>query len=159
MENTSEKYLVSLTNAIKSIKVADHILYITYPLMKEKRLLLKALDCLYESTNLIISSILQYEYIWKRIILIQDSKVNFQTFIDKCTKRYNITEQEINDLNNLIQTVENHKKSPLEFLRKDKIIIMSDSLKTRTIDSEALKTYLKLSKSLFQKARNVLQPV
>lgn len=156
MENTPERYNTHLANAIKNIKVADHIIYITYPIIKDKRLLLKSLDSTYDAAISIISAILQYEYVWKRISLSDDSRENFQTFTNKCAKNYNITEQEIQQIKELITTVENHKKSSMEFPRREKIVIMSDSLKTQIIDSEKIRNYLKISKILFQKARNVI---
>jgi len=49
--------------------------------------------------------------------------------------------------------VESHKKSPMEFLRKEQIVIMSESLKTTLIDAEKLKKYLGLAKKLVEKTR------
>jgi len=42
-----------------------------------------------------ISSILQYEYLYKRITLYKNSKVNFKTFIEKCASRYRISKDYI----------------------------------------------------------------
>ena len=148
-----EKYHESLQNAIKNMRVADHMLYVTFPVIKDKRLLLKAVDQIYDSLIYAINSILQYEYVWKRIQLTKDSKTNYETFITRCSKHYNITPDEVNDINTFISIVENHKKSPMEFMRKERVVIMTDSLKTSIIDSEKLKKYLNLSKKLIEKAK------
>jgi hypothetical protein len=148
-----EKYVENLEKAIKNIRIADHMIYVTFPVIKDKRLLLKTLDQVYDSVVCTINAILQYDYLYKRINLSSDAKQNFDTFINKSAKRYNLTLEEIQDLIELLTIVENHKKSSLEFLRRDKIVIMSESLKTIIIGSEKLKKYLNLAKNIVNKAK------
>lgn len=147
-----EKYEESLAKSVKELRVADHILYVTYHIIKDKRLLLKALEQEYESLMSIINAILQYDYLWKRIQLYHDSRLNFETFIEKCSKRYAITTQEIQEIKDFISIVELHKKSPTEFMRKERVIIMSNSLKTSFIDYEKLKKYLEMIRKIIKKA-------
>src|SRR3989338_8762243 len=153
MPEIPEKHIENIQKAVKDIKIADHMLYVTYPVIKDKRLLLKALDEVYDSIVCIINAILQYDFMYSRIRLTNDPKQNFEIFLNKCAKRYNLLEEEVKGIVELLTLIENHKKSPMEFLRKDKIVIMSDSLKTTVIDSERLKKYLNLSKSLVNKAK------
>ena len=149
-----EKHLESLQKAIQNMRISDHMLYVTYPVIKDKRLLLKALDQVSDSIILIINSILQYDYLNKRIELSKDNpNVNFEIFREKCSKRYNILPEEIIGINELFQLVESHRKSSVEFARKERIIIMTDNLKTNVIDSDKLKKYLNLAKSLINKAK------
>jgi len=152
-----EKYLEHLENAIKSIKVADHIIYITYPIVKDKRLLLSSINKIYESLLSVINAILQYDYLWKRIKLYESAKDNFQVFIEKSGPRYGITSQEILKILEFMSLVETHKKSPIEFLRHEKIVIMMDNLSTKTIDIELIKSYLNLVKSIIGRARFLLK--
>jgi len=151
-----EKYQESLISAIKSIQVADHIIYVTYPLLKEKQLLLKALDSIYDSLTSLINSVLEYDYLWKRISLYKDAKENFKTFMNKCSKHLNLSAQDLNEIQQLLALVESHKKSPMEFLRKDKVVIMSNSLKTSTLDLEKAKNYLLLVKRLIERAKGYM---
>jgi len=152
-----EKHIDSLKKAIKNIQIADHITYVTYPLMKDKRLLLKALDNIYNSILYTINSILQHDYLWKKIQLYQDPKSNFQIFKEKCSPRFKITEQEIKQILEILSTVKKHKKSPLEFQRKEKVVIMSENLKTKIIDIETIKNYLATTKYLLKKANYGMQ--
>jgi hypothetical protein len=146
-----EKYEENLNNALKEIRIADHILYITYHIIKDKRLLLKSLDQEYEALINIINATLQYEYLWKRVQLYNDPKLNFETFVNKCSKRYNITPKEIEEINQFIVTVEMHKKSSIEFMRRESIVIMSNGLKTALLNQEKLKKYLQLIKNIIKK--------
>ena len=157
MSETPETYAESVEKAIKNIRIADHMLYVTYPVIKDKRLLLKALDQTYDSIICIINAVLQYDYLFKRIQIYKDAQANFQTFLEKCARRYNITPEESKEITNIIAVMNSHKKSPIEFQRKDRIIIMSDNLKTTSIDSENLKKYLTLAKSLVTKIRAVMK--
>ena len=125
-----DKHIENMQKAVASMKIADHITYVTYPLMKEKRLLLKALEEIYNSILNLINAILQYDYIWKRIQLYKDPRINFDTFKNKCSRRYNISENELSQIIEILSVVESHKKSPMEFMRKEKVIIMLNDLKT-----------------------------
>mgnify|MGYP001557848375 CR=1 FL=1 len=146
-------HLESLQKAVHNMRIADHMIYVTYPVIKDKRLLLKGLDQVYDSIIFTINSILQFDSINKRITLSSTAYENFDIFISKCVNRYNITPEEVTTIKELLYLTESHKKSPLEFTRKEKIVIMSDSLKTIVIDPERLKKYLNLAKSLVNKAK------
>jgi len=152
-----EKYQEHLENAIKNMRIADHIVYITYPVVRDKRLLLSSINKIYESLLSVINAILQYDYLWKRIKLYENAKDNFRVFLEKSGPRYGLTSQEITKIIEFISLVETHKKSPIEFLRREKIVIMTDNLQTKTIDIELIKSYLSLVKSLIAKARFLLK--
>jgi len=62
-----ERFLESLDKAKRLIQTADHLSYVTFPLIKEKRLLLKILEDISDSVVYTINAILQYEYIHKRV--------------------------------------------------------------------------------------------
>ena len=156
MLKNQEKYQESLLAAIKDMKVADHIIYVTYPIVKDKQLLLKALDLVYESITNIINSTLQYDYMWKRIQLYKDVRTNFGTFMDKCSKRLYLAQEELAEIRELFSLIESHRKSPMEFARGSKVIIMSNNLKTSFLDIEKLKKYLNLSRIAIEKAKRYM---
>ena len=74
-----EKIIKNLEEAQKIIHVADHLIYTTYPLVKDKRLLLKIILEIKKALVKCINAVLQYEYIYKRIKLSSDSQTNFNT--------------------------------------------------------------------------------
>ncbi len=150
----AEKYQESMQKAMKSLQIADHMAYVTYPIVKDKRLLLKILEEVYKTLLNTINAILQYDYLWKKIRLYKDPKENFRVFRDYCAPRYMITKEQVIEILDILSLVEKHKRSPLEFSRNDKVIIMTDSLKTSIIDIEKIKKYLILSKAILQKANS-----
>lgn len=148
-----EKHIEEILNAIKNIRISDHITYITYPVVKDKRLLLKALDSVYLAIIGLINAILHYEYITKKINLSSHPKENFQTFMNESSKRINLGQEELNTIIELLTLAERHKTSPMEFMRKDKVVIMSDNLRATFIDTDKIKRYLNLAKRLVEKAK------
>lgn len=147
-----EKFLETLQKAEKTIQDADHIVYVTFPLIKDKRLLLKVLQETKNAMILCINSILQYEYLYKRIRIYSEASDNFRTFTEKCAPRYKITPEEIKLLLELFDLAESHKTSPFEFVKNGKIVILSNGLKPKTLTLESMKEFLILAKSILKKA-------
>ncbi len=148
-----EKFLENIIAAEKRIKTADHMVYVTFPLIKDKRLLLKIIQEIKNAITEGINSILQYEYLYKRIILYKNPKSNFKIFIEKCAPRYQITREEINLILELFDFIEKHKESPFEFIRNEKVIILSENLKPKALTIEKIKEFLIVAKSVLKKIR------
>ena len=148
-----KKFLENLEEAHKIILIADHMFYVTFPLIKDKRLLLKILSDTKIAISKCISSVLQYEYLYKRIKLYKNAKTNFKIFKEKCAPRYNITEQEIRLIAELFDVVEEHKKSSMEFLKNSKIVILSQNLQQKIVPIEKVREFLGLAKNILEKSQ------
>jgi len=151
-----EKFISSLEKARKSLKLADHLTYMTFPIVKENKLLLKVLDELSQTIISLINAILQYEYLHKRIQIYKDPKENFRTF-KEIAKKYKISEEQVNKIIEILSLAEKHKKSPFEFVKNNKIVIMSDSLRTDALTLEKTKSVLIETKDIFRKVSLVIQ--
>lgn len=148
-----EKFLENIFEAEKTIKTADHMVYITFPLVKDKRLLLKVIQEIKKAIALCINSILQYEYVHKRISLYKDPKSNFNTFKEKCAKRYSIRNNELSLIIELFDFVKKHRESPFEFVKEDRVVILSNGLKPTTLNLEKTKEFLSLAKNILTKIK------
>jgi len=151
-----DKFLENLQEANKIIFTVDHMLYVTFPLIKDKKLLLKILIDTKIALSKCISSILQYEYLHKKIKLYNNPKTNFKTFEEKCAKKYNITEQEIKLILELFDFAEEQKKSSMEFMKNGKIVILSQSLQQKIITIEKIKEFLTLTKNILKKIKETI---
>lgn len=151
-----EKFLENLYEAEKSIHKIDHILYVTYPLVKDKRLILKTLVETKFAMARIINSILQYDYLFKRIKLHSSPKQNFKIFVNKCAPRYNITPLEIKLIMELFEIVEKHKNSPFEFRKDEKIVILSKDSTPKVIVLDNTKQFLSVAKKILEKTKNMI---
>ena len=152
-----EKFLEYLQEAERKIQLAEHMAYVTFPLIKEKKLLLKILSEIDVAVLNLINSILQYEYLYKRISLTKDARENLRIFIEKCAPRYSINNQEINSIKNLIELTEKHRNSPFEFMRNDKVIIMSENLRTEILTIEKIKEFVIMIKNILKKTKETMK--
>ena len=152
-----EKFLENLIEAERNLRTLDHIVYITFPLIKDKRLLLKVIQETKEALTRCITAILQYEYMYKRINLYKDSGENLRTFKEKCAPRYRITTEEIRKIERLFDLAEKHKQSQFEFMRKDKLVVLSENMKPTTITLETVKEFLSLAKEIVKKSRQEIE--
>lgn len=148
-----EKFLESLQKAEKSLKNTDHMVYVTYPLVKDKRILLKVIEEMKNSISNCIKAILHFEYLYKRITLYKDPKENFRTFVEKCAPRYKITGKEIESILEIFDFVEKHKKSPFEFVKEEKVVILSSNMEPKTLTLEKTKEMLMVSKEILKKTK------
>ncbi len=148
-----EKFLDNLIEADRIIKKTDHMIYVSYSLVKDKKILLKVLIETKKAIVKCINYILQYEYLYKRIRLSKDPKENLRTFKVKCAKRYDININEIKLISELFQIIDLHKNSPMEFKKKEAIVILSEESKPKKITLEDIKEFVELSKNILKKIK------
>lgn len=149
MESASSNFNELLNEAESNLKTADHLTYITYSLIKENTIIKKVIDNLYLSCDKIIKAVLNYEKLHKRI---RTEKSDIDAF-QQCASRFNIAVQEFNELKEIIILAKKRQESAMEFIRKDKLVIMSNNLKTESIGLEQLKKYLNILKLVLNKIR------
>jgi len=147
-----EKFAESLQNADKYIMNAEHIFNVTSKLINDKKVLLNVLENLYKSLLYSIDSILQLEFLLKRIKLSKDSSENLLIF-KNLAEGYGITKEEIRVVEDIFFIVKRHRQSSMEFLRGEKIVIMSESLPCY-FDTTKIKSYSETVKNIFDKIKD-----
>ena len=152
-----QKFLQNLQKAQKTIQIIDHMIYVTFPLIQDKKILTKILTEIKRVVTNCINSILQYEYLYKRINLYKNAKANFRIFIKTCCPYYKITQKEIDSIMELFELVEKHKQSTIEFLKDKKVVILSENLNTETITIEKIKEFFNLSKEIMEKTLAIIK--
>lgn len=135
--------------AKRLLRIADHMTFVTYPVLREKRLMIKIIEQIDSAMKKTISSILSHEYIQKNVKKYDDPKQNYDEFL-ACSPAYNITDSQLKTIKQLSNIVELHKKSPMEFIRKDSFVIMSDSMHMEQITIERIKIFLKIAQEIVQ---------
>lgn len=152
-----EKYMEYLELAGKSLRTADHMAYVTYPLLKEKMILFEILNNVYSSILNIINAVLQYDYLYKRINLYKDAETNLQTFREKCAPRYSINREEIGKIGEIMEIMGRHKNSQMEFMRKDKLVIMGENMHTETLTLEKIREFVFIAKIIQKKTEEKIR--
>jgi hypothetical protein len=148
-----EKVLENLQEAEEIIKKIDHLVYVSFPLLQDKKLLLNVITETKEAIKKCINVILQQEYFYRRIRIYKDPKINFKIFKEKCAKRYDINKQEIELISELFEIEGIYQKSSFEFVKNNKIMIISENLESSSISLEKIKQFLNLGKNILLKTK------
>lgn len=131
-----------------AFRIADHLAYVSYPLLKDNKLLLAIVQNLYLAGVNGLDAILHYERMYKRLNTIPfDIESKIIIFQTKIETRINVSgvSKVIKDLKFILNQ---HRDTKMEFSRKEKFIICSDDYSMmKTIDIEMLKTYILVMRS------------
>ena len=138
-----EKFRELIDAANKKLKLADHILTMTYPIFKDPGLLLSSIENIFLAFTYGTSSLLYYEKVFKRIPPFPDNfESKLELFRDKCLKRYGIDYGYIKIMQEIKEIIIAHKKSPVEFKRKEYFIICDGDYRMRAISANIIKDYV-----------------
>ena len=143
----THEHLSSKKNAFMQHDAAFHLLQITFPLIKDPRLLLGIARNILESYSYAIDSILRHE---RELNNISPYNNNFQgkmnVFIHKIVPRYNLSPEYFDLILELHDIVESQKKSPIDFSRKNKFVICTKEYNLKSITASQLKVHLTKNK-------------
>lgn len=138
-----EKFIELREVAEKKIKIADHMLNVTYPLLKEGKLLMSVVDNLFLAYSNTMGSILYYDRMFNKIPSFEDNfDSKFNLFFQKSIKFHDIDNMFIKDMKDLKEIIVEHKKSAVEFTKKDKLVICSDKFETKIITVKDMQSYI-----------------
>ncbi len=138
--------------------IADHLTFVTYPLVKDVKLLLQIIDSLHKSILALVDAVLAYERSYKRIGPYSDN-IDHKLYIFKtyCMPRYNLSNDFLILYEQLGALVDAHKQSPVEFKRDDQYIICSPTYQLRPITLEQVKGYVINAKPFILKVSNIVK--
>ncbi len=145
-----EEVFKLVSKAKKLYETADHLTYVTFPVVNEIKLLVTITENLHSALVHGMNALLQYDRLYKRIPpLNTDFTSRFEVFKTKCVPRYNIDRSIILLMQDLKDIIEKRKESPMEFQRKNKFVICSHDYKMKTLSLGKVKEYLSQSKPFF----------
>ena len=130
----SEKWTRNIEESERHLKTADHMAYVTLIILKENRMIIKILEELYSCATCLMKALLQYEFALKRVPLYKNPQLNLKTFKEKISPRY-FDENELKVMLTILEIQRKHKDSAVEFVRKDKfVILIGDRYEVLTIE-------------------------
>jgi hypothetical protein len=118
------------------LKVADHLLSMTYPIVKDPKLLIGVIENLYEAMDESITAILEHEK------LIDHNTVpekKLELFRRKIITKHSLDPKILDFVNELKGILDDHKKSSVEFSKKGKFVISDDKYNLKTLTAEEVK--------------------
>ena len=153
-----ERFQEARAKAEKSLRIADHMLYITYPLVKDNKLLMAILENIYIAFSQSLASVLYYERLFKRIPPFHDTfESKFNLFSSKIARKYNVDKQYLDAIKNVQDLVKDHKNSPIEFIREGKFVICSKDYRMKTITVDGLKNFIRLAKDFIKTNNRIVE--
>lgn len=143
-----EKHQVAKLRAERHMKIADHMLTQTYPLLKDPKLLLAVVENIFMAMRYSMEALLYFDRYYKRIPPFQENyESKFNMFRARLQQRYGILPEHVTTMQNVRELIMQHKNSPVEFTRGDRFVICSDSFGMKTIDVEQIKKFIGSAKN------------
>ena len=146
-----EFHISNIQKAEQNIKKIENLIVLAQ-VSRNKKLMLMTLEEIEKTIKNCISAVLHYEHTIKQIKLSNDALSNFKTFEQKSSKNY-ITSQELNIIKDILNTTKAHKKSPMEFLKHEEIIIMSENQDIIKLPMQKLTNFLSTTKEILNKIK------
>jgi flagellar biosynthesis chaperone FliJ len=151
------EYQEMLEKAKFQYDAAFHLLTVTYPLIKDPKLLLGIISNLFTSMESAMSAILSYE---RQLRLVpnyyQEFQSKFNIFRYKSVKRNKIPQDHVNLMMDLKEIIDLHKKSPIEFKRQDRFVICGKDYTLRQIQAQDIRIYLDKNKAFLNVADRIV---
>lgn len=153
-----EDYRKYREEAKKNIAVADHMLFVTYPLIKDPKLLLAIMENIFLTLTNSMRYLLYYERRFKRVPSFFDTfESKYRIFAEKIVPSYNLDEDVLTFLRRVKNILVAHKRSPIEFSRKDQFVICSDDYKLEVLGIKDLKHFLDRTKQFYTTMDKIIQ--
>lgn len=148
LDSHPEKYETELEEAKRNIKIADHMINVTYNFVNDPKLLGTIMENVYLAVAKTMSSILLYERIYKRIPPFNDtfdSKLYF--FERKIVNLYELNKEYLNLIRETRELMLSHNESEIEFSRKNEFVICDSNYAIKKIDVKKIKNLIRTTKS------------
>jgi len=151
------EYLEHKKEAISNLKIADHILVMTYPIVQDPKLLKTILQWLYLAVENAMASLLYYEKEKRKISAFNPSYVAMLEIIRTSLIKYNISPNYLIFLHELNDIYQLQKKSDIEFIRKEKFVFTNKDYKLNTITKKDMKKYIIKGKLFIKEISDVIK--
>lgn len=142
-----ERFQEEHDKAVQNLRIADHMLNVTYPLLQDPKLLLNVMDNIFLSLTHSMSSILHYDRFFKRIPPFHDNfESKFNLFTMKSMLSYKIDKSIAQNMLQIKDIILQHRKSPVEFRKNDQYVICNPDYSIITISISQIKEYIRQAK-------------
>ncbi|MBW2993317.1 hypothetical protein KY317_01960 [Candidatus Woesearchaeota archaeon] len=153
-----DNYKISMEKARKNFHIADHMLSVTYPLIKDTKLLLAIIENIFLSMTNAMAAVLSLERTYKRVPSFSETfEGKMNVFREKIADQHGVNREFITNMQEIKSIILEHKKSQMEFARKGRFVICSDNYRLRTLGIPEIKIYLSKAKLFIQEMDNIIK--
>ncbi len=133
----------AIAEANNAFRTADHLAYVSYPILKDNRLLMAITQNLYIAGLKGMDAVLYYEYLHKRISHMPFDFDSRLLIFERIAPRMKIKSEICRTIRELRFVMNEHKTSSVEFSRRDNFVICSDNYTTlQVVNIETVKNNL-----------------
>ncbi|MFT7615907.1 MAG: hypothetical protein ACI8Y7_000734 [Candidatus Woesearchaeota archaeon] len=154
-----DTYQDSLQKSKHYVRVCDHILSVTYPVVNEPKVLLSALENVFLAATKAMSALLLFERGFKRVPPFSntfDGKYTvFQLKIIPQNKAF--TQKDAAFIGYLKELIVFHKKSSMQFVREKQLIICDEKYTIRRLSVELIREYLQETQLFVKKVDEAIK--
>ena len=151
-----EDHLNLIQQAEKAFTTADHLCYVTLPLLKEPKLMITITQNLDSALTNAIQALLNHDHLHKQLQEIpKDFEKQLILFENKIMPKYKISKDVLKTIKDVKNIMKQHKSSAVEFTRKEKYFVCDDKYKMKTLDAEQLKVFVFNTRPLIQLLRGL----
>jgi len=147
----TSNYILSKQKAFQQYDTAFHLLKVTFPLVKDQKLLMGVIHNLFTSLELCMDAILRYE---RELQLIPAYSEQFESkyrlFLSRSVRRNNIPLELVLLMKELNEILNLHRHSPMEFQRGNRFIISTKDYQLKSISISEINTYLQQTKQFLE---------
>lgn len=152
-----ERFKELIQKANRAIKTADHLTYMTFPLVNDTRLLITIVENLHSAAVDSMDALLYYDWLFKRISQMpEDFRSRLEIFRRYSVMRYNLPRESALLIQDINELVDHRRKSPMEFVRRDKLILCTNDYRMKTVNFAKVKSYNNQVKELVKKVNSIL---
>lgn len=150
-------FRIAQQKAIQQYEAAFHLLNVTFPLVKDPKLLVGIIHNIFSSYEYAIDALLAHERQLKLVPKYGDDfQSKFNTFRLRCVRRNQISPDHINLIIDLKELLEIHKKCPIEFQRGNRYVLATKDYRLKTISLGDLRDYIYLNKAFLDQVKQIL---
>jgi len=125
--------------------------------VKEPKLLVSVIENIFNALDLTMTALLEYEKNFKSIPTYDNFDSKMDMFRRKIASKYSIGNDVIAFINDLKKTLDEHKKSAVEFTKKETFVISDNNYNLTTLKVEDVKKTLLKAKHYVEELFKIIR--
>jgi len=152
-----EKFDECLDLAKNKHKISDHMINVTYPLLRDNKLLVASMENTFLAFTNAMTAILHFERFYKNIPPFNKTFASkFFLYSRIVQEKFGLNKEYAKMMKEIKDIIVEHKNSPVEFSRKDKYIICSDKYHTMVLTYPKIREFTDKAKFFIQEIDTII---
>ena len=153
-----ENYHELINKAQKEIDSSDHLLFVTYNIVKDSKFVFSVTNQLIDAVKYALEALLEFER-KSKLIEPYPKQFNFmvETFKKKVAERREFEEKTLTFLNKLVTMEQTIETSSLHFRRGDTYVLADEDFGTQSIELQTIKSYFSSAQEFVTKVGDIIE--